>query len=479
MRALSLALVAACLLSLCGCKRSVDDIMDIKPDAYATESEVVDYYKEAMSYDTVAKRTAEVHRVTYEDSPVSKTTESSLIGIAKVIDAELGAEDWDQTFHVSKYQHQFIKYITDDKVLTLSGRGGVTTALGYFFVDLKYKVTPQLEAWFTPDSKYVGINGAYTDNMQGVIAIDEYFMSQANQDVLEYCQEHGVSPGTLSIPAGNQETPRKSYYDIALYNEVSGSSHAQSAFMPPIKMAIVPAAKSGNISGYGMYPQGRFGMKDFGYDRTAATGEMVLRYVFKESLETPGVIDFINVYPLEYTADSLLNGWGTLVALEEKLKTDGGDSADGGEAAGASEKITTNNAVSTSILIPQFVETEITNALERSDRIIANGDLAAIMGGKVYEDIGVGFLRGFFDNSCYSKRHMSKLVDVVSRHGNKYLADVETTIQCSPINTSQVGTYVQKAYMVFEILVQRLVILKNIFLGFWYVYNLQKFRKQK
>lgn len=493
-RLLALGLAVALAAGLTGCNSENKQAAAVKKESMATAAEVVDYYTQALSYDTIANRTTEVSRVVYETAEVSQGNKEDLVKAAQAIQAELFSEDWGQKFHVSKYQHQYIKYLLDDKVATYSSTGDVVSALGYFFVDLNYKLSPQAACGFTADSKYVGINGAYTDNRQGKIDVDQVFMTQANLKVLQYCQDNNVSLGTESIPDGGQSTIRKSYYDIGLYNQVAGMSKTQTAFMPPIKMVIKPSAPSGQISGYGMYPQGNFALKEFGYSRANMGGTMTIRYVFKQNLVTPTNLDFINVYCTEYTLDNRLADLGTLIeregdaenqdsAPEDLANSDettppsdsgtptesdapdvsGAPSDDAGFATPEPstqpnvqdkniqdiEELKHKQAMTT-ILVPEFVQSEIEKLIERSDRAICNGDLAALLSGDIYEDVGVGYLYGFYKNSCYGKRHMSKVCDYLAREGNKYLVEVESTIQESPIKTNQTGTYVQKSYVVVE-----------------------------
>lgn len=468
-RVLALGLVLC--MALTGCSNNGVDLLSIKAEDYASEAEVIDYYTEALSYDTIAKRTTEVNRVVYETAEVSEATRTSLIAIAKEIQAELGAEDWSTSFHVSKYQHQYIKYLIDDKAITLMNCPSVTTALGYFFVDFEYKIAPQGCASFTENSKYVGISGAYKRDYVGSIEIDEDFMAVANLRVLEYCQDNGVTAGTQVIPDGNSDTQRVGYYDVNLYNSVAGSSLTQTAFMPPIKMVITPAApvEGASISGYGMYPQGKFDLADFGYNRSELSGTMVLRYVFKQNIVEPEKVDFVNVYCTKYTLDNRLDGMGSLVNLEDESSDseqegatgnteETGDSTEnaGVEAEGDTltpEEVIEENKKAEALVrltVPQFAQTEIEKLIERYDRAICNGDMEALLGGTIYDDVGLGYLWGFYINSCYGKRHMSDVVEYLAKVGNKYLIDVESTIQESPINTNQTGTYVQKAYMVVE-----------------------------
>lgn len=454
-----IALTMALVIGLSGCKQSVDNIRSIQYEAWAQEADVMDYYTQAMSYKTVTKRTTEVQKVTYETSKVAEDTENSLVTAVNAIQAELAAEDWRPGFHVGSQTHQYIKYLLDDKVLTATGKRNIETALGYFFVDIEYNMAPQTEATFTDSSKFVGIGGAFTNDYKGTIELDSDYMAQANQRVLTYCQENGVLPGPLVMPDGHSSMVRKSFYDIGLYNKVAGTSQKQSSFMPPLRMVVAPAQATGNLSGYGLFPQGKFDMTDFGYDRTKLSGALTLRYVFKQNLSDPTKVEFKTVYCTGYTLGNMIPGQGQTFSQQAKDKVDtdkelvdaDGEAVNEENLNHASEfEEKAKEDAKNLLMVPEFIQVEIEKLVERSDRALSNGDLQAMLSGDIYADVGIGYLSGLYNNNVYGRRHMSNVEGYLARTGNKYLIDVETTVQENPKGTEQIGQYKSKAYMVVE-----------------------------
>lgn len=209
---------------------------------------------------------------------------------------------------------------------------------------------------------------------------------------------------------------RKPQIDISLINQVVGTSLSARAFLPDLNLVYEKPEAEGTISGFGIYPSGDSGLKLFGYDRSKFTGTMTLRYVFKDDTEATGQILGNNIY-----------------ILEEQIAT-GPDVAD------------------QNVVVPQFLEEQIGILVERMDRVIANRDLAGMVGGGVFEDMGIVVLNGYKDMGCNTLKHMSVVRQIISRdiENNAYLVELETTVTDGAASTDCYATYRDKYYVVVQ-----------------------------
>ena len=186
--------------------------------------------------------------------------------------------------------------------------------------------------------------------------------------------------------------------------------------MPELTTVYSLPTKEGDISGYGIYTAGGNGAKIFGFNRDELKGKITLRYVFKDDSDGTGEIIGTNIYCLE-------------------------------------EEITTGITVSeNSILVPEFLYSELEQVVERADRVNVNSDLAGILSGHLYEDMGVGILRGYREKNTGITKTMSKIVQVIGRDtaNNAYALDVETTVIEGAKDVDCHGTYTDKRLVIVQ-----------------------------
>ena len=202
----------------------------------------------------------------------------------------------------------------------------------------------------------------------------------------------------------------------SIVNKVAGSSVRQTAYLPKLDMVYEIPANEGTIGGIGICSTGTDGLALFGFDKSNLGGKVTLRYVFKEAFDGSGEIIGYNVYPTFYEMTS---------------------------------GITVSNNQTT---LPDYLQTELDQLLERSDRAIINGDIAALVSGDIYADMGAGMLRGYEAQSTNLLKHMSTIRRVIARDidNNAYLLEVETTRQEGPKDVDAYGTYRDKTYIVVE-----------------------------
>lgn len=407
-RMASIGLLAALSVSmLSGCSLTGEKVENIPLQPALSQKEVIDYYKQSLAYDTVTSRTTKTNQVTYEMQEVTGPAKTMIISEANKIEAILSRNATDAGGVVSPSIHQYMKFVLDDKQLSGSKVAAVNEALGYYFVDMEYKLSAKAPGAFNENVKYLGINGAFKMDAQGALTVDTLFMEKAAGEVTEYLKENPTYK-TDKSPVPGVRAPLS---DVELYNKAAGMSLTQTAVMP--ELAFVYQYPAEGLSGYCLYPEGNFTLKDFGYSRSQLSGTASIRYVFKKDIIDPTKIEFTNVYLLNY---ELANG----------PKID--------EAA----------------IIPEFVKTEADKILERSDRAISNNDVSALFTGNIYDDIGVGALYSNMSNYCYNQRHMSKITSIVGRNGHEYLVGFETLTQESPKGAGTNGTYVSTGYMVVQ-----------------------------
>lgn len=248
--------------------------------------------------------------------------------------------------------------------------------------------------------------------------------SEDSQEMPEYSDENSlVSSDSSEVTGGTSITvynsitseDRKIQLDIDTINRIAGSSLKNTAQMPPLYIVYnIPEAVG--ITGYGIANAGGDGLKVFGFNRDALAGTMTLRYVFKDASNGSGEILGTNVYC-------------------------------------TTETITTGiNTADNNVLVPEFLMTQFQELIERADRIQADYNLPALMSGNVYEDMGVGVLRGYKENGTAVLKHMSTIRQVVDRDtaNNSYVLEVETTTVEGAKDVDCYGTYRDKAYVVVQ-----------------------------
>ena len=209
--------------------------------------------------------------------------------------------------------------------------------------------------------------------------------------------------------------------DILLINKIIGSNKGQSNLLPQLEYLYSIPSASGTISGYAVYPAGSNGLKTFGFDRNNYKGKVTLRYVFKDESTGTGEILGTNIYCVSEEVNSGIN-------------------------------VATSN-----VLVPDFLFDRLAQTIERSDRCMANGDVRGLVAGSfnsglIYEDIGVGILRGERNKSTGITKYMSTIRQVVARNtaNNTYLLDVETTVIEGPRDVDSYGTYKDRYYVVVQ-----------------------------
>lgn len=424
--------ISTSMLFTSGCAfKSSSPAKDLPLVEALSEKEVIDYYKEALKYESIVERNIQVHEVTYELKEMSNSVKPKVRELKNAIEKELYSHTYKNSNMLSEQQYYYIKSIIDDKILTNGKIIKEAESLGYYFMDVEYDIAKNNTGKFLEKAQYLGIHGAFKKDVYGNVSFDERFIKVYDQkaagaitiiddaadnfqsDTIEYIDnQEENSTEQVRADFNNTYIGRKIQLDISTYNKLSGSSLNQTAFMPPLKMVYETNKESGVMSGFGIYPQGEFGLKTFEYNRNQLRGKLVLRFVFKQDILNKEKINFTGVYPVSISIDN---------KLEDAEQ-----------------------------LVPDFVREEIEKIVERSDRAICNNDISALMSGNIYNDIGVAVLNGLYQNNTYLLRKISNVEKVIGRKDNYYLVQVVSMIQEGPRGTNAYGTYKDTYQMVIE-----------------------------
>ena len=424
--------ISTSMLFTSGCAfKSSSPAKDLPLVEALSEKEVIDYYKEALKYESIVERNIQVHEVTYELKEMSNSVKPKVRELKNAIEKELYSHTYKNSNMLSEQQYYYIKSIIDDKILTNGKIIKEAESLGYYFMDVEYDIAKNNTGKFLEKAQYLGIHGAFKKDVYGNVSFDERFIKVYDQkaagaitiiddaadnfqsDTIEYIDnQEENSTEQVRADFNNTYIGRKIQLDISTYNKLSGSSLNQTAFMPPLKMVYETNKESGVMSGFGIYPQGEFGLKTFLYNRNQLRGKLVFRFVFKQDILNKEKINFTGVYPVSISIDN---------KLEDAEQ-----------------------------LVPDFVREEIEKIVERSDRAICNNDISALMSGNIYNDIGVAVLNGLYQNNTYLLRKISNVEKVIGRKDNYYLVQVVSMIQEGPRGTNAYGTYKDTYQMVIE-----------------------------
>lgn len=206
---------------------------------------------------------------------------------------------------------------------------------------------------------------------------------------------------------------RQLLYDVKLFNKVVGSSHEQMACVPYVSMVYNPVEPQGSLSGYGIFSEGAYGLKDFGYDRTKyGTGTMKITFVFKQNPQRRDRFDYSYCY---------INEYKTNISLEDKDVTQS-----------------------------SYIDGMLDVVIERADRAFSNKDSAGLMSKEIYEPSDLGLRELELRNSSNVLAYMTKRVKTLDRKNKEYLVELERTSELSPKGLGTTARYKDKYYAVIR-----------------------------
>ena len=441
-----------------GCGMSKSSVAEMPLVTALTTQEVIDYYKKSLEFDTIVTKTSEINEVSYQTYKVTDEREEKLIELVNRVEELLSKSEFtyeeDNLALLDESTFNYIKgYLNDRKII--NGKiESVSEALGYYFVDVEYEIASGEIGEIKGAASLLGLHGAFKEDYTGIDSLDNIHINKIVERMNRHLEHLRLeerlvySSDTSTLSKGNggsiiveeeevveedevvEDNSGESIVDvlepvseavltgrdisvnIRELNRIAGSSASTSAYMPKLNN-VFNVPNSSELTGVGIYPQGARGMGEFGFSRQDVSGQMMLRYVFKQEVGKDESIKGVNVYPVFYDITS-------------GISTDQG-----------------------SIVVPEFIMRELENTVERSDRAIINTDLSALMSGTLYEDMGVAILTGY--NSRYSNvlRNMSTIRRIIARDVEKgtYLLEVETIRQEGSKGVDSYGTYRDKNYV--------------------------------
>ena len=581
-KVMALGLAGVMALSATGCSSIIaDDVTSYPLASMQSKQEIMDYYAASMDYDTVVRRNNEVHEEEYVIRDVSDERYAEIETLVHQAEQVLGMSVYPEGVEklVSEDVFMYMKATLDDLTLNNGRIDNIGQALGFYFADVTYDISPRTPGSFTQLTTLLGVNGAFVTDPYGndmldipflklaVDRINEYnfknkiaeevsfdeetmtlmvtigkipdgsqfgqpvtsggllengfgselpeqetldfgdgtdefgnpvdgseageengegdsgwnearvdsertgvFASRLNTDAVETTEDDAeavvddaeavenpettpddgevvdmtgfegdgdelIDPASLEGEGETEEEgphigmtnngmiyqsmvsdDRKPVINIENFNTVVGSSVRRTAYMPALQLVYNIPEAEGTISGFGLYPAGDAGLRLFGFDRSTLAGTVTLRYVFKESVTGSGEIEGVNIY------------------LSDEQMSSG------------------INVASGNTVIPEFLESQLEQLIERADRIEANFDLSAYMSGNIYEDMGPALKRGVIENYGNTLKVMSTIRNVLNKdsENNVYLLDVETTLMDGAGSADAYGTYRDKSYIVVQ-----------------------------
>lgn len=419
-------LASLMLFNMTGCKKSVN-IKELENEDYATTVELANQEKESIKYRRQIENVAEKLEYGYELQQVDSKKKAELTSAMQTIQNEYGSAVYMANSHITAEQYNTMKGVIDDKVLTYKSIAQIGTLKGYYFVDVNYTVTPQSLGSVKENTKYLGINGAFQDDGYGNVTFNPTFVAKylnsakiAKQAEELEATKYKRADKSKEIVINNDEkkdtgikNTRPSTPSIILASKSLGTSVGTTICMPELTMVYNPAPKRGTLSGNGISLQGDKTMYQYGYDRSKMTGSLYMRYVFKQSITDNSKVEFVNAYVMNWK-------------LNEAPKED------------------------KEVIIPEFVETNATKLLERTDRLVANSDLRGLMNGEVVLDVGNAVLCGYLSNNAFIGKHRSTLDEVVGRDEarNSYLVKFHTVKEIGAKGSADYGKYRLDGYFV-------------------------------
>lgn len=196
-KVISLILAMSCLtVTITGCSSSFisEDVASYPLETPLTTQEVIDYYSKALDYDAVVSKNITVHKTNYVTQDIEGEKAERLKDLASQAQTILSGNEYilsEQNLRlVSPDTFNYIKCAIDNEVLSNGRVVDITGALGYYFVDMQYDLSPKTPGTFNQLTSLVGLNGAFYENFDGTFSIDTNYMKVIVEKMNEYFLEN-------------------------------------------------------------------------------------------------------------------------------------------------------------------------------------------------------------------------------------------------------------------------------------------------
>lgn len=243
---LSLALVSS---ALTGCTSFTgNDVSAYPTSPMLTTEDVKNYYAKALDYEQVVTRSTKVYETTYtlrevdeEKQKILKEKVASIEGLLnsneygteedlanKVEGMDSASEETKKL--LAKDTFYYIKNTFDDKVLSNPTVKDIKQALGYYFVDVEYDITPMDYGNFNKMTTMVGIPGVFFERFDGTFEYKNDYVLLVALKLNNYYRDNNIlcratigPDNELVLTEGltpiNFEKHREDNAEVATFNE--------------------------------------------------------------------------------------------------------------------------------------------------------------------------------------------------------------------------------------------------------------------
>ena len=490
-------------LTGCGGKSVVArDATSVPLEPALTKQEVLDYYAEALTYDTIVSRNTKADINQYEVTNVTDEEQVKLIGSAyKTTESLLSKNTYNATEKSSRYLSEtmfhYMKALLNDKKLVNPEVTSITQALGYYFVDVKYDIKPAEIGTFTDKVSLIGINGAFEKSPSTDLdSIDEAYMTNAinileeyfETNKLDYVVEFNKSTGKLTMARPDEVdndytsttvTPEITPEPTTNPVENEGGTESTEATEatetttevtettetaePPAEPTPEPKPQAKPDNKVGSKISVRRPMIDLDlFHSIVGSGKSSsyipdLYHIYVLPSDETGVSG-IGLYPSGAFGLSIfgfnrneLSGTCTLRYVYKE------DLVDPSILTCENIYITyydisSGFSANNNNIIPDFLKNEFSVLIDRADRVMINDDTTGLMSGNVFSDIGMAVLNGYKENYGNTLRQMSTLRRIISRDiaSNAYLVEIESYVQEGDETADLYASYKDQVYAVIQ-----------------------------
>ena len=226
---------------------------------------------------------------------------------------------------------------------------------------------------------------------------------------------YSYSGGTETAGYNNlfANTIRQVEYDNKYINSAIGSSTTGIPVVPPVGMVYNPVETNGELSGYGIFNEGSYGLRDFGYAREAyGTGKISLTFVFKQNADDRDKFDYKYCY---------INNYETNIEMKDS-----------------------------GVTLSDDINTQLDQTIERIDRAFCNEDIAGLMNKSNIEPSDLGIRLAELRTSSNILTFSTHRVKTLARKGKQYLVELERTTEESAKGFGNTAKYKDKYYAVIR-----------------------------
>ena len=483
--------VAMSIGLLSGCGKVTAENADLR--SYASTQEVLEYYAQAMNYDTIISRNVDGEDTGYVMNEVKDDTKKAeLLKVYETTKNYLASNDYVANQDTIKYldtsNYNYIRALLNDKALeATNGDLEVKQALGYYFITEQFKIKPSNIGSFKDTISLIGINGTFYKDYLDIDRTDNMYITNLVTKMNEYFTKEGLSynaafdGSALHITDSNSSTPIIDYSTTTIEEPeqepvvTSQAEQSTPAQTPTTETPAVPETTEVQehvVEVPEVVDNTITESEPSIASRTTGIDIKLINSVVGYGNNTAYIPDLSIIY--NYPDSNGISGIGLYPSGALGLSEFGFDrsSLDGTceltfvykeDLAGRNEfslvniyspywEITTGFSSNNDNLIPEFLEKEFSVLIDRADRVIVNCDITGLASGSVFADVGMGVLQGYKSQYTNILRQISTVRRLISRDikNNAYLLEVETFVQEGSKSADAYGSYKDKNYVVVQ-----------------------------